>query len=54
MNKLKKYKNTLRRINKAGRKLTQKKKVIIQAGGAFLPALLSPIIGILLERLLNA
>lgn len=51
--KLKKHKKILRRINSAKEKLKQKKEFIIQNGGAFLPALLSPIIGILLNRLIT-
>lgn len=53
LKKLKKYKSILRRINSVGHKLAQKKKVIIQTGGAFLPALLSPIIGLLVDHLVN-
>lgn len=53
LKKLQKFKNILRKINTTGRKLAQKKKVIIQTGGAFLPALLAPVISILVERLLR-
>lgn len=53
LKKLKKFKIILRKINAAGRKLAQKKKAIIQTGGAFLPVLLTPVISILLERLLR-
>lgn len=42
--KLKKYKKQLQKIYTSGRKWTSKKKVIVQCGGAFLPALLLPII----------
>lgn len=49
--KLRKHKNILRRVNKAGQKLLEKKKIIIQTGGAFLPALLSPIIGLLITKI---
>lgn len=48
--KLKKYKSQLRKIYTSGRKWTSKKKVIIQTGGAFLPALLVPIISALATR----
>lgn len=48
--KLKKYKSQLRKIHTSGRKWTSKKKVIIQTGGAFLPALLVPIISALATR----
>lgn len=41
---LKKYKNELREISKPGRNYALKKKVIIQTGGGFLPALLIPIV----------
>ena len=51
--KLKKHKASLRKVAKAGNKLSQKKKVIIQKGGAFLPALLLPVISVLAERLLR-
>lgn len=50
--KLKRYKNQLRKIHKSGGKWTSKKKVIVQSGGAFLPALLLPIIGALATRLI--
>lgn len=48
--KLKKYKAQLRKIYASGRKWTSKKKVIIQTGGGFLPALLVPIISALAAR----
>lgn len=48
--KLKKYKNQLRKIYTSGKKWTSKKKVIVQTGGAFLPALLVPIISALATR----
>ena len=51
---LKKFKNILRKIIAAGRKLSHKKKVIIQSGGSFLPALLVPVISILVQSLLNS
>lgn len=51
--KLSKYKNVLNKINDSKHKITQKKKIIIQSGGAFLPALLSPILGVILDRILN-
>lgn len=53
VSKPKKHKNILCKIKNAGRKLSEKKKVIVQSGGAFLPALLSPIIGLLISRLVN-
>lgn len=53
LKKLKKHKSTLRAVSKAPNKLSQKKKVIIQKGGAFLPALLIPVITVLAEKLLQ-
>lgn len=50
LRKLKKYKNQLRKIYTSGKKWTSKKKVIVQTGGAFLPALLVPIISALAAR----
>lgn len=50
LKKLKRYKNQLRGIYKSGKKWTSKKKVIIQTGGAFLPALLLPVISALATR----
>lgn len=51
---LKKYKATLRRIAKPGNKnIKQKKKLIVQSGGHFLPILLAPIVSYLFEKLLN-
>lgn len=51
MVKLKKYKNQLRKIYTSGKKWTSKKKVIVQSGGGFLPALLIPIISAIASRL---
>jgi hypothetical protein len=51
--KLKKYKAVLRKIFNSGNKLKVKKEIIVQNGGAFLPALLAPVITILAERLLR-
>lgn len=51
--KLKKHKNILRRVYTTGCRLKHKKELIIQSGGAFLPALLTPIIGLLADKLLN-
>lgn len=50
LKKLKKYKNQLRKIYTTGKKWTSKKKVIVQTGGAFLPALLIPIITAIASR----
>lgn len=51
LKKLKKYKNQLRKIYASGKKWTSKKKVIIQTGGGFLPALLLPVISAIASRL---
>lgn len=51
--KLKKYKSVLRKIFNSENKLKLKKEIIVQNGGAFLPALLAPVITILAERLLR-
>lgn len=51
--KLKKHKGALTAVSKTPNKLAQKKKVIIQKGGGFLPALLVPIITVLAEKLLR-
>ena len=51
--KLKKYKSILRKIFNSEKKLKVKKEIIVQNGGAFLPALLAPVITILAERLLR-
>lgn len=50
LKKLKKYKNQLRKVYLSGKKWTSKKKVIVQTGGGFLPALLVPIISALAAR----
>lgn len=51
--KLKKYKTILRKIFNSANKLKVKKEIIVQNGGAFLPALLAPVITILAERLMR-
>jgi hypothetical protein len=51
--KLIKYKTVLRRIFHGSNKLKTKKEIIVQNGGAFLPALLAPVITILAERLMR-
>lgn len=53
LNKLKRHKKVLRAVYLVGSKLRDKQKVIVQSGGAFLPILLTPIISILAEKLLN-
>lgn len=52
--KLKKYKAVLRKIFNSDNKLKVKKEIIVQNGGAFLPALLVPVITILAERLMRS
>lgn len=51
--RLKKYKNILRKIFNSEKRLKVKKEIIVQSGGAFLPALLAPVITILAERLMR-
>lgn len=51
--KLKKYKGILRKIFGAEKKLATKKKIIVQSGGSFLPALLAPVITVLAEHYLR-
>lgn len=51
--KLRKYKAILRKIFKSEKKLKVQKEIIVQNGGAFLPALLAPVVTILAERLLR-
>lgn len=51
--KLKKYKSILRKIFSAEKKLSAKKKIIVQSGGGFLPALLAPVITVLADRYLR-
>lgn len=49
--KLKRYKSQLRKISSSGKKWSSKKKVIIQTGGSFLPALLLPVITAIASKL---
>lgn len=44
--KFRKYKSILRKIFNAEKKLATKKQIIVQNGGAFLPALLAPVIAV--------
>lgn len=53
LKKLKKHKSALRAVLKSPNKLSKKKKVIVQKGGAFLPALLLPVISVLAQKLLR-
>lgn len=50
--KLRKYKNILRKIHsKNNNKWTEKKSAIVQSGGSFLPLLLTPVISYLLDKI---
>lgn len=51
--KLVRYKSILRKIFSSGNKLRTKKKIIVQNGGGFLPALLVPVISILAEQFMR-
>lgn len=51
--KLSRYKTILRKIFSSENKLRAKKKLIVQNGGSFLPALLTPVITILAEQLMK-
>lgn len=54
INKLKRFKNVLRKILNSKCKLEQKRKIIIQSGqGAFLPILLAPIVSAALTHFLG-
>lgn len=50
IDKLRTHKKILRKIRSQGNKLKQKKKIIIQHGGSFLPILLAPVIGVIAEK----
>lgn len=52
--KLRKYKNVLRKIHsKKNNKWVHKKSVIVQSGGSFLPLLLTPVISYLLDKIVH-
>jgi hypothetical protein len=51
--KIKKHKKILRKIAAAKNSWKKKKREIIQSGGAFLPALIAPILGGVLSALLK-
>lgn len=51
IDKLKKFKNVLRRVSTSGEKWKHKKKIILQQGGSFLPAILQPIVSVLSRNL---
>lgn len=48
--KLRRHKNTLRQIIHPKKKLN-KRKIIIQSGGSFLPLLLTPVVSYLFEKI---
>lgn len=52
-NKLKKHKSTLRNLVKSKSSIKNKRKVIVQSGGAFLPALLLPVVTAALSHFLS-
>ncbi|KAL7289431.1 hypothetical protein TKK_0016627 [Trichogramma kaykai] len=56
-NRLRKHKSILRKLVtlKAGEKKrwAKKKRIILQTGGAFLPALIAPVLGALIARLIK-
>ncbi len=51
--KLKKFKSVLRKVLKAKGGLNNKKKIISQSGGTFLPTLLQPIVAAGVAQFLN-
>lgn len=51
--RLKKYKKTLRNLANPKKSIKQKKKFIVQSGGSFLPILLQPIVSFLFDQLTN-
>jgi hypothetical protein len=51
VNKLKKFKKIIRKIGKATKTVKNKKKILIQSGGAFLPLILPSIISGLVSLL---
>lgn len=53
IDKLKKYKGTLRKLANSKKNIKEKKKIIVQKGGNFLPLLLSPIVSYLLEKIIT-
>lgn len=52
-NKLMRYKNILRSLAKSKASIKHKKKIIVQSGGAFLPALLVPIVSAAISHFLS-
>lgn len=51
--KLRKHKSVLRKIYNSGKKLKEKKQIIVQNGGGFLPILLAPVVAALAERFIS-
>lgn len=52
VNKLKKYKKTLRDLANPQTKLNKKHNIIVQSGGSFLPLVLKPIVSYLLDNII--
>lgn len=53
--KLRKHKKVLRKIHsKRSKKWKNKKKVIVQSGGSFLPLLLAPVISYLADKIIGS
>lgn len=44
---LKKYKNTIRKISEPQRKITSKRKILVQHGGSVIPLLIGTVLSIL-------
>lgn len=53
MNKLRRHKQTLRKIVRTGENWKRKKKYLVQNGGAILPLLLGPLLGAILGNIFN-
>lgn len=53
ISKLKKHKKVLRKIRSSDNEWLNKKKLIVQSGGSFLPILLPSVISFVLDRLLK-
>lgn len=51
--RLRKHANVLRKLVKSSDNFSEKKKIIVQRGGGFLPALLAPLIGTILSNLIS-
>lgn len=51
--KLKKYKNTLRHLANPKNNIGKKRNLIVQSGGSFLPILLAPIVSYLFDKIVH-